>query len=433
MSLADAPSPAATQADWIARAEAVLPAGGFGNFPSDLVLTRSSGARVWDADGAEYVDFLIGSGPMLIGHDHPEVQAAIAEQVPKGLTFFASNPLGIQLAEEIVAALPCAEQLRYVSTGSEADLYAMRLARAHTGRELILKFEGGYHGMSDQGLMSLAPTRLANFPEPVPDSAGIPRAARDGVLVAPFNDLAVVESLLAERGQEVAGIIVEPFQRIIPPEPGFLEGLRALASAHGIVLIFDEVVTGFRFGYAGAQGLYGVTPDLATLGKVIGGGFPLAALVGPEAIMRHFDKAAVGADAFLYQVGTLSGNPVAAAAGLATLAVLRRPGMYERIEANGRRVQAAIAAGAAEAGLAVEVVGVPSLFDAVFTDRPVRCYRDVAAANKRRAMDFTRRLRQRGVLKPDGKFYVSAALTEDDLAQTETAIREALREIAAES
>src|SRR5690606_37117719 len=233
-------------------------------------------------------------------------------------------------------AVPCAEQVRFVSSGSEADLYAMRVARAYKRRDKILKFEGGYHGMSDYGLMSLAPKRLANFPAPVPDSAGIPKSLREEVLVAPFNDLAAVESLISQHGKEIAAIIVEPFQRPIPPKPGFLEGLRKITEQNGIVLIFDEVVTGFRFAYGGAQAYYGVTPDLATFGKVIGGGFPLAAIAGRADIMRHFDKAAVGEEDFTVQIGTLSGNPVASAAGLATMEILKEPGAYDKLFATGR-------------------------------------------------------------------------------------------------
>lgn len=419
------------QSRWIGRAGAVLPGGTFGNMAGDIVIARGEGARVWDEDGRDYVDFLIGSGPMFVGHGHPEVIAAIEAQLRRGLTFFANNALGIELAERIVEAVACAERLRYVSTGSEADMYAVRLARAHTGREKILKFEGGYHGMSDVGMMSLAPKRLETFPLAVPDSAGIPAAVRDGVLVAPFNDPEVAAALIEAHAGEIAGVIVEPFQRLIPPQPGFLEALRALCDRHGIVLIFDEVVTGFRFGYGGAQALYGVTPDLCTLGKIIGGGFPLAAVAGAERIMRHFDRAAVGEAGFTFQVGTLSGNPIAAAAGLKTLEILRRPGAYERVETAGRRVMAAIARSFAAAGIAVQVVGVPCLFDAVFTDGPVRNYRDVLTGDAARMAAFNRGLRDRGVLKPDSKFYVSTALTEADLARTEAAIAETAAAMAA--
>ena len=316
-------------------ARQVLPAGGFGNLSADLVIREGRGGRVWDESGNEYVDFLLGSGPMLVGHAHPDVTEAAQAQVAKGTTFFAMNRHGIALAAEIVRAVACAEKVRFVSTGTEADLYAMRLARAFRKRDKILKFEGGYHGMSDYALISLAPKRPGNFPQGVPDSAGIPQSVRDEVLVAPFNDIETVTGLIREHRETLAGIIVEPFQRLIPPEPGFLQALRRVTQDYGIPLIFDEVVTGFRFAYGGAQEFYGVTPDLCTLGKVIGGGFPLAAIAGRADIMAHFDKAIVGDDGFLMQVGTLSGNPVAAAAGLATLEILRRPAPTRRSSPPG--------------------------------------------------------------------------------------------------
>ncbi|MDJ0828144.1 MAG: aminotransferase class III-fold pyridoxal phosphate-dependent enzyme, partial [Rhodobacter sp.] len=304
-----------SQDDWIQRAAEVLPAAGFGNFDPGIIIRSGQAARVTDEDGRDYVDYLIGSGPMLLGHGHPEVLEAIFEQLPTGLTFFATNAKGVELAEEIAAAVPCAEQVRYVSSGGEADMYAMRLARAYTGRDKILKFEGGYHGMSAEAQMSLAPSHLANFPQAVPDSAGIPDSVRAGMLIAPFNDIDFVRSLITEHGADIAAIIVEPLQRIIPPAPGFLQALREECTRHGILLIFDEIVTGFRFAYGGAQEHYGVIPDIATLGKIIGGGFPLAAIAASRDIMKHFDKAQVGADGWLMQLGTLSGNPVAAVAG----------------------------------------------------------------------------------------------------------------------
>ncbi len=223
-----------TQAAWAERARAVLPGGGFGNFDAETFIRDGQGSRVRDENGKAYVDLLIGSGPMLLGHGHPEVMEAIAEQLPKGMTFFANNARGVELAEDIVAAVPCAEQVRFVSSGGEADMYAIRLARAFTGRDKIVKFEGGYHGMSAEAQMSLAPSKLANFPQAVPDSAGIPDSVRSEMLIAPFNDAAYIRSLLAEYGAQVAAIIVEPLQRIIPPEPGFLQLLRAECDRYGI-------------------------------------------------------------------------------------------------------------------------------------------------------------------------------------------------------
>ena len=271
-------------------AQRVLPAGSFGNLPGDIVIREGRGGRVWDVSGNEYVDFLLGSGPMFIGHCHPDVMAAVQAQIPRGTTFFANNEHGIRLAEAIVDAVACAEKVRFVSSGTEADAYAMRVARAFRGRDKILKFEGGYHGMSDYSLMSLAPKRPGNFPQAVPNSPGIPRSVRDEMIIAPFNDPAMAASLIHEHHDELGGVIVEPFQRLLPPKPGFLQALRDATAEHGIPLIFDEVVTGFRFAYGGAQEFYGVTPDLCTLGKIIGGGFPLAAIAGREDIMSLFDR-----------------------------------------------------------------------------------------------------------------------------------------------
>jgi len=249
----------AKQQQWVQRAQSVLPAGGFGNFDPGIIIREGKGSRVWDENGKEYVDFLIGSGPMLLGHGHPEVIEVVQEQLSKGMTFFANNAAGIELAEAIIDAVPCAEHVRYVTSGGEADMYALRLARAFTGRDRIMKFEGGYHGMSAEAQMSLAPTTLANFPQAVPDSAGIPESVRDHMVIAPFNDLDTARALLDEYGHEIAAIIVEPLQRVVPPAPGFLQGLRDACDQYGIVLIFDEIVTGFRLSYGGAQAFYGVT------------------------------------------------------------------------------------------------------------------------------------------------------------------------------
>jgi glutamate-1-semialdehyde 2,1-aminomutase len=408
----------AEEAALIERARKVLPAGGFGNYAADIVIREGRGGRVWDVSGNEYVDYLLGSGPMFIGHAHPEVTEAVLAQVPKGSTFFANNEHGIRLAEAIVEALPCAEQVRFVSSGSEADMYAMRAARAFRRREKILKFEGGYHGMSDYGLMSLAPKRQSNFPRPVPDSAGIPRAIEEEVLVAPYNDLDAVQRLVAAHGEEIAGIIVEPFQRLIPPVPGFLQGLRELCTRTGIVLIFDEVVTGFRFAYGGAQSYYGVTPDLCTLGKIIGGGYPLAAIAGRTEVMSHFDRALVPEDAYLTQIGTLSGNPVAAVAGLKTMEILRRPGTYERVFATGRALWQGLEERIRRAGLPAQVVGEPPLFDVVFATGEMRDYRAVARGDKDMAAHFNRHLRQGGILKGESKYYLSTAHEARDVEQT---------------
>ncbi|MEM7083828.1 MAG: aminotransferase class III-fold pyridoxal phosphate-dependent enzyme [Pseudomonadota bacterium] len=414
------------------QAHQTLPAGGFGNFDPGVVISYGKGSRVWDIHGTEYVDFLIGSGPMLVGHSHPEVVAVIQEQAARGQTFFTSNPLGIELSGAICNAMACADQVRFVSSGGEADMYAMRLARAFTGRDKVLKFEGGYHGMSGEALMSLFPTEAADLPNAQADSAGIPDAVAREMLIAPYNDLDYVERLVAEHGQDIACILVEPLQRIVPPAPGFLAGLRALSDRAGIVLVFDEVVTGFRLAYGGAQAHYGVVPDLCTLGKIIGGGLPLAAVAGRADIMAHFDKAKVGAKGFTLQIGTLSGNPLASAAGLKTMEILSREGMYERLRANGQRVIDAATRALNEHGIAHQIVGDPVLFDIVFTDQPVTNYRHTISGNAQQAAVFNTELRQRGILKSPTKFYASVSLTEDDLERTERALRGAAEAIAAQ-
>lgn len=410
-----------SQEDWIARARRVLPAGGFGNFDPGIIISQGQGSRVWDENGTEYVDYLIGSGPMLLGHGHPEVMEAVLEQLPSGMTFFANNAKGIELAEAICDAVPCCEQVRYVASGGEADMYAIRLARAFTGRNKILKFEGGYHGMSAEAQMSLAPVKQVNFPAAVPDSAGIPQGVADEMIIAPFNDLEAVASLLSET-PDIAAIIVEPLQRIIPAVDGFLQGLRDLCDSHDVLLIFDEIVTGFRLAYGGAQEKYGVIPDICTLGKIIGGGFPLACLGARADIMQHFDKSAVGQDKWLMQLGTLSGNPIAAAAGLKTMEVLRREGTYDQLRAHGAALQDMQSKALSQAGIAHQICGDETLFDIFFTTGTPRDYRSAKHDDPAMNALYNDVLRENGVFKSPGKLYPSLALQEEDLILTSKAI-----------
>jgi glutamate-1-semialdehyde 2,1-aminomutase len=283
--------------------------------------------------------------------------------------------------------------------------------------------------MSDYSLMSLAPKRPGNFPRAIPDSPGIPQSVRDEMVIAPYNDAEVVASLIREHKNDLAGVIVEPFQRIIPPAPGFLQSLRKMTAEAGIPLIFDEVVTGFRLAYGGAQEYYGVEPDICTLGKVIGGGFPLAALAGRDDIMSHFDRAAVGEDAFLVQIGTLSGNPIASAAGLASMAILKRPGAYERIFATGRELMGTLTELLKSAGIPAVVTGEPPLFDVVFGVNEVRNYRDVLKGDAEMLRQFNRLLRDRGILKGESKYYISLAHDAADIRFLKDAWKDALKEL----
>ena len=409
----------------VALARRVLPGGSFGNLSSDIVIGEGLGGRVWDVSGNEYVDFLLGSGPMFIGHAHPAVVAAVQAQIPRGVTFFANSEPGIHLAAAIVDAVPCADQVRFTSTGTEADVYAMRVARAFRGRDKVLKFEGGFHGMSEYSLQSMAPKRPGNFPQAVADSPGIPRSVSGDMLIAPFNNADLAASLIREHRDDLAAVIVEPFQRLIPPKPGFLQALRAVTAECGIPLIFDEIVTGFRFAYGGAQEYYGVVPDICTLGKIVAGGFPLAAVCGKAEIMRHFDRGEVG-DAVLPQIGTLSGNPVASAAGLATLEVLRHAGTYEAVFATGRRLKDGLAAMIQTRGLPAQVIGEPVLFDIVFATGEVIDYRAGLTQDFDALRRFNASLRAEGVLKGDTKFYISTVHDEADVTKTLAAFGVAL-------
>tara|TARA_B100001250_G_C19791830_1_gene786883 strand:+ start:131 stop:1420 length:1290 start_codon:yes stop_codon:yes gene_type:complete len=419
--------------EWKSRAKGVLPAAGFGNFDPNINLKKGLGSRVWDEDDNQYLDYLIGSGPMILGHGNEEVIDVVKEQLSRGLTFFTNNSKGIELAEEICKAVKCSDMVRFVSSGGEADMYAMRLARAFTGKNKILKFEGGYHGMSADSLMSLAPEKLVNFPVAVPDSAGIPEGVRDDILVAPYNDMEFFSQIMSEYGNEIAGVIVEPLQRIIPPINGFLQHLRNETSKHGSLLIFDEIVTGFRLAYGGAQELYGVTPDICTLGKIIGGGLPLAAIAGKTDIMNHFDINVVGREKFTFQVGTLSGNPLASVAGLKTMEILRREGSYEKIRHNGLTIMKSMSKHLEKNNIDFQIVGDPTLFDVLFTDQNVLNYRDTKRNNSHLAKEFNKIVRECGILKADAKLYTHLAITEEDLQLTDDAFEKASNALASKN
>ena len=413
----------------IEKAHRYLPAGSLGNIATDILIREGRGGRVWDASGNEFVDYLLGSGPMLVGHAHPEVVAAVEAQNRRGSTFFATNEHAVRLAEEIVAAVPCAEKVRFSSSGTEATLYAMRTVRAYRRRDKVLKFEGGFHGMNDYALMSVFPTEPPEYPHPSADSAGIPQSIKGEMLIAPFNDIETTTAIIERHHDDLAGVIVEPFQRVIPPAAGFLEGLREVTKLYEIPLIFDEIVTGFRFAYGGAQEYYGVTPDLCTLGKTVAGGFPLTAVAGSSELMDQFDRSSADGDSFMPQIGTLSGNPIAAAAGLATLEVLRREGAYERLFATGQKLRLALERILNEAEIPARVVGIDPLFDVLFTDSDVTDYRSTLLADKQKLGRFTSLLLEHGVFRGETKFYVSTAHTQDDVDRTIEAFAASVEEL----
>ncbi|MDI5930016.1 aspartate aminotransferase family protein [Rhizobium leguminosarum] len=394
----------------------------------DVVIARANGSKLYDSDGREYIDCLNGSGPMVLGHARPEVVEALRKAVECPSNFYVLNETGIALAEKMVEAIPCAEQLKYGLSGSDATFFAMRLARAYTGRTKILKFEGGFIGVNDYALMSVTPATDAVYPTPVPDSAGIPTALQDQVLIAPYNDLATTVAIMEKYQSELAAVIIEAQHRSIEPAPGFLEGVREAATRRGIVLIFDEVVTGFRLAFGGAQERYGVLPDLATYGKIVGGGLPLSAVVGKAEIMDLTNPRKSSSPGYSYISSTMSGNPMAAAAGLATLNVLSQPGTYERLYELGDRFRKGTRAAFERHDLPVQTLGSGPLAQLVISDKPVTDYRSSTLGDKALHKKLIDAIVARGVVT-HGKFYFSLAFSDADIDQVVSVIDDALTAI----
>jgi len=422
------------------RAGALLPACALTptmSLAAAMVVREGSGSRITDMSGNEYVDYLLGSGPMLLGHAHPAVVAAATSQIRRGSSFLLPNEPSILLAEEIVRAVPCAERVAFCSTGSDSVFFALRLARAHRRCSRILKFEGAYHGQGDAVSMSNQwTTEAVPYPTPVPNSEGIPESVHHEVLVAPFNDLETATAIIERHASELAAVIVEPLQRTIPPAPGFLQGVRDVTAHHGIPLVFDEVVTGFRLAYGGAQEYYGVVPDLCALGKSVSGGHPIGVVCGSEELMRYAEGVRRITGGYVAMTGTFSGNPVSCAVGLAVLEQLRAPGVYEELFARGRRLMAALQFACDDAGVPARVTGEPPAFDVWFTSTDVTDFRSSLQADAASHIRFAQELLDRGVLKAHEKFFVSTAHSDADVEHTIEAMAGAvgaLRRVDAES
>jgi glutamate-1-semialdehyde 2,1-aminomutase len=424
----------ASNADLLNRAYQIFPGASLGTFylpeVHEFVIQRGQGCRVWDADGNVYLDYVMGSGPMVIGHAHPAVVGAVQRQIEHGSTFYGLNDVAIELGEKIVAASPCAEAIKFCGSGAEATFYALRLARAATGRSKILKFEGGYHGHHDYAMMSVTPTRLAVFPTAVPDSAGMPEGLDRQVLVAPFNNVEITSEIIRQHRDELAAVIIEPLNRMLEPVPGFLEGIRRVTRKAGVVLIFDEVVTGFRIAWGGAQEIYGVTPDLATYGKIIGGGLPLAAVAGKRDLMELANPRKKGAPNYVYASGTLNGNPLSACAGLATLEIMAHPGTYERLNAIGDSLRAGLRDIAGRLGIPAQILGRGPLANIYFTGEPITDYRSGLKSDSRITQQLGRGLLRCGVMTNlAAKMYLSLAHTEAEIQQTLQAFEDVLEDI----
>jgi glutamate-1-semialdehyde 2,1-aminomutase len=413
------------------RARAVIPGGV--NSPvracrsvgaDPVFIAKGAGARVTDADGNEYLDLIGSWGPLILGHAHPEILETIRDAMVAGTTFGAPTEIEVQFAETLRAAVPSMEMVRAVSSGTEATMSALRLARGFTGRDKIIKVDGGYHGHADC-LLVAAGSGAATLG--IPGSAGVPDGAARDTLVVAYNDLAAVERAVA--AGDIAAVIIEPVagnMGLVQPAPGYLEGLRAITAKHGTVFILDEVMTGFRVAFGGAQARYGVVPDLTTIGKIIGGGLPAAAFGGRADIMQKL--APLGP---VYQAGTLSGFPLAMAAGIKAMEILGRPGTYDRLEQLGKRLGDGLLAAAHAAKVPAVMNRVGSMLTLFFAPAPVTDYATAKAADTARFATFFRKMRDRGVFLPPSQFeamFVSLAHTDADIDQIVSAARAALAE-----
>jgi len=424
-----------TSAALFARAQRVIPGGvnspvrafkAVGGTPP--FIARGRGAKLWDVDGNEYLDYLGSWGPMILGHAYPSVVEAVREAARQGLSYGAPTAREVELAELVTALVPGIDKLRLVSSGTEATMAALRLARAATGRAMVIKFEGGYHGHADSFLVK-AGSGAATFGEP--SSPGVTPGTAADTLNARYNDLESVAALFAANPGKIAAVIVEPVAAncgVVAPESAFLPGLRAITEREGALLIFDEVITGFRLGIAGAQGIYGIRPDLTTFGKILGGGLPIGAYGGRTELMDRM--APVGP---VYQAGTLSGNPLATAAGLATLhALADDPHIYTRLEEMGAELAAGLAAAADRAGVPAVVNRVGSLLCLYFTAHAVRNWDDAATANTKQYAAYFQQMLGRGIYLAPSQFeaaFLSGAHTPDDLERTRAAAVEALAQL----
>jgi glutamate-1-semialdehyde 2,1-aminomutase len=390
-----------------------------------VFIREARGAIMVGADGTEYVDYIGSWGPMILGHAHPEVVAAVVDAASRGTSFGAPTEGEVDLAEAIHRAFPSVEKVRLTSSGTEAVMGALRVARGFTGRDLIVKCEGAYHGGADY-LLVKAGSGAATLGEP--DSAGVPEAIAHTTALVPHNDLGAVERLLGARGSEVAAVIVEPVagnMGCVPPAAGWLEGLRALTRQHGALLVFDEVMTGFRLAYGGAQERYGVSPDLTCLGKIVGGGLPVGAYGGRADVMDRVSPAGP-----VYQAGTLSGNPLAVAAGLHTLRLLAQEGTYDRLEAISAEVEALLREAFEGTGRDVVIQRVGSMLTPFFTREPVRCFAGALRCDVEAFGRWHRAMREGGVMWPPSQFeagFVSLAHDERALGATRAAARAAAR------
>ncbi len=395
---------------------------GGNSFPdgTEFVFRSGSGARFFDTSGKQHIDYVLASGTLFTGHSHPRIVSAVQDQLTRALHCFPYlNEPSIKLAERLSGHFPCAERIRLTTSGSESTFHAIRLARAFTGRDKLLKFEGAYHGNHDYVQHSTTPVDAVPFPMPQPDTAGIPDAVRDLVLVAPYNDVDALAAILAEHGNDIAAIIVEPIQRIISPADGFLQAIRELTHRYGIVMILDEVVTGLRYGLGGAQSYFGINPDLATYGKIIGGGLPVGAVVGRANIMEQVEPGRKGKATFVYQNGTLQGHMLGSAAALATLDILEEPGIYDRTFAMADKLRRGLREVFERYDMGLCVFGEGPMWHMLFTDRPPTNWRELISTDLSKLRSLEVEMIAEGLFfVPGNRRFISIAHTDTDFADT---------------
>jgi glutamate-1-semialdehyde 2,1-aminomutase len=400
--------------------------------PDDIrfVAREGRGSKLYDVDGREFVDYLLGSGPLILGHAHPAVVEAVQRQVARGSTFYTLNEPLIELAEMVCESAPCAEQVRFASSGSEAILFALRLARAKTGREKILKFEGGYHGVGDYAMYSQAPHGPVEAPVAERESAGVPSVLDSEMLIAPFNDHETAQRMIAQHAGELAAVIFEPLQRCITPRDDFLERTARVAREHDVLVVFDEVVTGYRLAWGGAQEYYRADCDIAVYGKALTGGYAVSAVAGRRDVLELCDSRHSKSDDYAVMSGTLSGNPIGAAAGVATLRELNKPGVFDELHRIGDLLREGLVDAGRRAGVPLQAPGEGPVFQPLIAEHDIVNARAIASSDTAATLRFGYEMVREGILFSAGsKMYVSTAHDENDVDRTVAAADRALQRI----
>lgn len=405
-------------------AEDLFPGGALGGNSlapdTRFVFKNGQGSRFWDSSGNEYIDYVLGSGTFFLGHAHPVLQKSIADQLIRGTHFFAYlNDQALEFAKRLKPLIRCAERLRFTTSGSDSTFHAMRLARAFTGRDRIVKFEGAYHGVHDYAQVSTTPKAPLDFPLGTPDTAGVPEAVSELAMVVPYNDPIALDQLLRSHSQDVAAVIIEPIQRIIMPKNNFLQKVREICTRHNVLMILDEVVTGFRYGLGGAQAYFDVIPDLASYGKIIGGGLPVGLVAGRADIMDQANPSNKGKPGYVYQNGTLQGHMLGCVAGMASLDVLTTPGVYDQTFERAERLRDGLQKVFTDQNMGILVFGEGPMWHMLFTDREPQNWRDILAADGKKLAKIEPELLRQGLfVLPGNRRFISICHTDDDIEAT---------------